>query len=80
MAKPELRVVVGEARPSLTLRWALASRCTSMSWVPDAADVLAETSKADVLVLLALNVLKLLWSLSAVIAVLTCDNTNDIAE
>ena len=32
------------------------------------------------LVLLALNVLKLLWSLSAVIAVLTCDNTNDIAE
>ena len=80
MAWPLFNETVGEDKPVLTVRWGFATRNTSMSWEPVAAAVPAVMSKAVVSVLLALSVLKLLWSLSAVMAVLTCDNTNDIAE
>jgi len=60
MAALLLRDSVGEEMPLLTTLCALAIRNTSISCVPVAAEVLGVTSKAEVLVLLALKVLKLL--------------------
>lgn len=80
MALPPLSEALAEDKPLLTLRCALAKRSTSISCEPVVAAALVVTPKAAVLLLEAVTALKLFWSLSAVMAVLTPLKTNDKAE
>jgi len=80
MAAPPLSGVVAEAKPALTLRWALAKRVTSISWLPVTADSLAVTLKALGLEFEAESALKLLRSFNAVNAFFNSVIMNMTAE
>ena len=80
MAFPPFSDVVAEAKLLLTVRWALANRKTSTSWLPVAAAPLVVTPKALGLEFEAVSALKLLRSLRAVNAFFNSVIMNMTAE
>ena len=79
MALPPLTDTLDEANPPLMLRCALANCNTSTSWLPLVAVALVVIENAFGWLLLAVNELKLFWSLSAVNELLSSFETNEMA-